>query len=52
MDADILRSDAYKNLTPGYYVVVLSRSDSLDEAQETAASYQKDKVSCYVKRAY
>ena len=45
-------SGHYKNLKPGYYIVLLNRFDTLKEANAFAAGCRKEKIDCYVKRAF
>ena len=45
-------SGHYKNLKPGYHVVILNRFATLKEANAFAAGCRKEKIDCYVKRAF
>ncbi len=45
-------SSHYKKLKPGYQIVVLNRFATLKEANAFAAGCRKEKIDCYVKRAF
>lgn len=45
-------SGHYKNLKPGFFIVLLNRFATLKEANDFAAGCRKEKIDCYVKRAF
>jgi hypothetical protein len=49
---EIRSSGHYPKLTAGYYIVIQGRFESQKEAAKAAAEYQKNGISCYVKRAF
>lgn len=49
---EVRPSGHYKNLKPGFFVVILGRFATLKEANALAAGYRKDKISVYAKRAF
>ena len=51
-ESEIRPSGHYPKLTAGYYIVILERFKSQKEATKIAAEYQKDGITCYVKRAF